>query len=622
MNSAQTDSTRASAFQEASELESRGEKVKKELKEAQRAAKRDAEAATKALEAIQHAQRNVNAAFKKDAKLAKEVNKVAKLVKRSTIADRYPIQLVYNKFDRGNKQTDIVTREFYDNPAFNGMKRFVLTNGANKELRPGGGGTNQAITTLQQGKTNFFNHDNYELVHDPNNTQLHKSDTLNAIINDPQQVATLKGTKYGAGTVWYVSVPTAKSEGTFGRTIAGVYHINGINWNPFAHTSKEARDANERISVPLVKSYYTAILDHFTKNTEGDVIHLAQVPGALFGGTAITAGAFKDAVLEWVTKRKLHSRPIIISVDLDDKQVGIPNYGNTCFFNSAVQFIANIPEFKQAVASMEGNTPTDEAIKRMFASLDDLSREDVKTTCEKLLLETGDYHFGMQYDADELLKRLVEYIIKHAQRAQRLKVQQLISLLKTYRDQGTTEDGYTAKRDNVKQELIHIIHPNDNGTFIISFKDEKEVNPEEPYVRSQFTKLDKDNRELGLTEVEPVLSDRKKIEITQIPSANKYIIIQFSRLGYDPSNFTPVLNTSKIDLPNVLEVDGQKYTVQSVIGHSGSYRGGHYVNYSKRNGIWYYFSDSTVKQLGNDWKPVLATINNGYKIVNALYRRE
>ncbi|KCZ75982.1 hypothetical protein H311_03028, partial [Anncaliia algerae PRA109] len=52
-----------------------------------------------------------------------------------------------------------------------------------------------------------------------------------------------------------------------------------------------------------------------------------------------------------------------------------------------------------------------------------------------------------------------------------------------------------------------------------------------------------------------------------------------------------------INIPRELTLNKEKYDVFGLTCHSGVLSSGHYVSYSKRNSVWYYFNDSSVTKI-------------------------
>lgn len=124
-----------------------------------------------------------------------------------------------------------------------------------------------------------------------------------------------------------------------------------------------------------------------------------------------------------------------------------------------------------------------------------------------------------------------------------------------------------------------------------------------------------DNREISLASYN---------EISKISSAPpKYLTFHFKRFltRFENNRFVKEKNTAPIPVDlnkdlgkldfsplfrkSVLEQDGALYEIKGFVVHAwGSINSGHYVAYSKRNGKWYYTSDSTEKPIAEKDLPL------------------
>jgi hypothetical protein len=239
------------------------------------------------------------------------------------------INLVYNKFVSGNATTNISRPEFYNN-----LKRqtsalnlcVFLTNGTNKRLDDVGNGTTAAFKTLSDitDLGNLFDVTSATTVFDSNLASFEKKNEIDATIKASNQVWTPKNKYNGmyAGSVIRVDVT-----GTTDFPVCGGYHINGIEIKIIGAADKIKVENN---SVGLVKAYYTAIMDDFfklaiaasssssgTSSGKHYVLHLAQIPGDLYGGTQITGNAFHTAVTDWIATKASIRLSVSMTISID-----------------------------------------------------------------------------------------------------------------------------------------------------------------------------------------------------------------------------------------------------------------------------------------------------------------
>lgn len=214
------------------------------------------------------------------------------------------------KFRYPGDDTDFSSPNYYKRDENKDKKTFVLTNGANDTLSPQGGGTTAAIRIINP---KLF--DNPQLKFNPMDTlgEFHNRGLIERTINKKNQKITVNKTEYPAGSVFFVESTVPESGGNEPKNkVRGVYHIKGINYN----NMEIGRGPTEYLVRELVKAYYTAILEDFSKRTE-DVLCLAQVPGSLYGGTENTLNAMLTAVLDFQKNYKVGRRPFQINIDAE-----------------------------------------------------------------------------------------------------------------------------------------------------------------------------------------------------------------------------------------------------------------------------------------------------------------
>lgn len=250
------------------------------------------------------------------------------------------INLVYNKFVSNNSATNISKKEFYNKLKDQTKVKSVsdlcvyLTNGTNKKLNNDGDGTTAAFKTLSDDKVgDLFDVTHATTVFDSSLKKFGDKSKIEATIKDSAQVWK-NASKYDrmyAGSVIRVNV--AGSNPAF--PVCGGYHINGIEINIVSDKKNVETD-----SVGLVKAYYTAIMDDFftlamatpsssgTSSGKHHVLHLAQIPGNLYGGTEITGNAFHTAVTDWIASKTNGIPPLsmsmTISIDFEEHPSHLP----------------------------------------------------------------------------------------------------------------------------------------------------------------------------------------------------------------------------------------------------------------------------------------------------------
>jgi len=192
------------------------------------------------------------------------------------------ITLCYIKFNKSDNSTYFEKEDYYTRLENNNRNSFILTNGANQYMNGSGRGTTEAINKTNPNLFENITEIIYNPVADIN---------YDEIINNPKQMLLIGKP---AGTVYFKGDVT--QTGRYKDKIKGVYHVKGVKINEYEKLDQP--NIEQKIK-PLVKKYYTAILTDFSSRTE-EVIHLAQIPGELFGGTKITSIVMIEAVNEFI----------------------------------------------------------------------------------------------------------------------------------------------------------------------------------------------------------------------------------------------------------------------------------------------------------------------------------
>jgi len=220
--------------------------------------------------------------------------------------------IIFLPFNPRDEKTDISKTKFYKNLTEKyGSGMFALTNGANKYLDSGGAGTNGAITAINP---EFFDHERFKDLKVHNNQELksylENNKEFDEFINSTNQVCAFNNQKFKAGSVFYIQSKLFLIDGTSipNILISGVYHINGINYQEISNENE--KNKFEKMSIPLVKTYITKILEDFanTNTNESKFLVLQPIPGKLYEGSVITERAIYDTVIEFIENKTNHKK--------------------------------------------------------------------------------------------------------------------------------------------------------------------------------------------------------------------------------------------------------------------------------------------------------------------------
>lgn len=236
---------------------------------------------------------------------------------------------------------------------------------------------------------------------------------------------------------------------------------------------------------------------------------------------------------------------------------GLPNLGNTCYLNSAVQLLCLNPDFQMGLENIAEN-PTN-AIKKIKNTLASISKR---------------FSGFQQQDSGEALILLLE---KYGDKNN-------LNLLENYEFTEITRikcklikclhHEITNRKSNVL--LLDINNCNTLNECYYKLKDSVKLYGDDAW------KCPKCNKSL-------IASKRFYFE-----NWGKYLIIGLNRFEYRGTRY--VKNNSSIDIPFEWK---NKYQLKGAIIHSGSINGGHYICIGKKCNQWYVFNDSSVNKIPN-----------------------
>ena len=216
-------------------------------------------------------------------------------------------QLNFIPFD-GTANRNFSRNEYY--LSYSG-KKIALTNGANWQIDSGGTGTQEACRKLNMGFSAEIDSSELNATGITDTIKEPKVDgsQCDLIYENTYQVTgeqkltfdfnNIKNMKFPEpldGSVIFTRPNKIKKD--FRENILGVYHILGrcftTGYQAKGKVVQVPKDHNDFVGI--ISAYYTAILYDFAERLKGDIIHLAGIPGATFGGNYITYYAFRRAV--------------------------------------------------------------------------------------------------------------------------------------------------------------------------------------------------------------------------------------------------------------------------------------------------------------------------------------
>jgi len=274
---------------------------------------------------------------------------------------------------------------------------------------------------------------------------------------------------------------------------------------------------------------------------------------------------------------------------------GIPGFNNTCFFNSAIMLIKQIPglEFKTGI------------FERIYTTPPECISEDM---VREALCRFPSMDYGRQHDSMEFVMGLCEDIINREKISVRCgigfylnKGDRKLPLLSRLNDttveriNNTTESIWvTGLKNRVYYRVQDILEGMDfecDG-YGIDYSDESEFHPldfvvEESGIRTPLSEL---FREAGS---KTLLSSTKPVFLPE----SEFVILNFH--PFDPVTGRKLRFRIMDVRRNILFRTG-RYTPISLVVHVGGINFGHYINYTLIGKDWFEFNDDSVRTVNFD----------------------
>lgn len=279
---------------------------------------------------------------------------------------------------------------------------------------------------------------------------------------------------------------------------------------------------------------------------------------------------------------------------------GLPNIGNTCFANAALQCILNTKVLKEHLPTASSNNKFTSELKSIFISTQSDSI-DPSSLLSLVWRNSSVFHPGEQNDAHEFLVFLLDKL--HEELKKPFKEIQSIQMTKAEKSWVQyMEKNYSIVSKEFQGQL---------KTTLVCQKCEKVKERFEPFMYLSLSInesgscvdgcLEQFQREellVGLDKwycknCKELVETKKKSEILRVPN---YLIIHFKRFKNQHHKICGLVNYNE-HLSISTAVQGQaNFELYSKIKHFGVISGGHYIAEAKKNGIWYNFNDSSVSQ--------------------------
>ena len=302
------------------------------------------------------------------------------------------------------------------------------------------------------------------------------------------------------------------------------------------------------------------------------------------------------------------------------KSFGLVNIGNTCYANSAIQFLFSIDDIinyiikdfdwtealKEICKSKQVKTENDVIniikqyfIVNLYKFITNSSEVKNPLFIFSLLNKGSGFQFilGEQNDSQELL-----YVLFDSLNEEFYRIENNIDL--------ETEIKITDYHSIVSDILQNEIK---TKTTYTDKNEESEITEKDLFIYLYPHDEDKTIQDLinNIRDKQIVDNNTEIIRESKIIKSSKYIICIISRFK------NLMKNSQSIEILENVKINDKQYSIHSIISHSGSLFGGHYINYSKHGDKWYLFNDSYVSEM--EIKDILKNVSSGSAYV-VLYK--
>ena len=318
------------------------------------------------------------------------------------------------------------------------------------------------------------------------------------------------------------------------------------------------------------------------------------------------------------------------------KIYGFINIGNNCYLNSSLQLLTRINEFKKEILSfqdiIEINRDNDTKgklffeIKKIITEIESSNNDNLIIDPKNLKYVMGSidakYFRDFQEDANEFIANFISGLYKET--ATKARVKDVKKLEINNEEEQKIYDNfyrryYIKKGNSFLTDIFYGIRKTRNyckncgKTITNSFSSYNMLElPIYNLVKRNNNKtldliqiLNEYRTEKKIEFKCPYCEDNKKIYTeTLLYTLPKYLMISFIRTIDDEYIYNNIIYNEKLELKNDYDKKNYKYILKCVIEHSGGAHSGHYTALcpkDKTNNIWYRFSDSYHREIGNDF---------------------
>lgn len=243
---------------------------------------------------------------------------------------------------------------------------------------------------------------------------------------------------------------------------------------------------------------------------------------------------------------------------------GLPNYGNTCYFNSALQCLLQIPQLSNYMILKKIENENEllleyQSIVKLFWTSSESSINILKLL--KLFINKfPQFDNNNQNDSQEVFICFLDFLDNSCD-----------NFIKKIFFSELEQTTICKNNSSLKKDFtnIHLLYPIEETNITKLINKYQDWNTIENYI---------DNKGINY-----------HVALTRTIIKETSSVIVFSIKMYDKK--------VKIELEETIELNNIKYDLFATVTHLGSIRGGHYISYTKHKDVWYMKDDEESKSV-------------------------
>ena len=275
--------------------------------------------------------------------------------------------------------------------------------------------------------------------------------------------------------------------------------------------------------------------------------------------------------------------------------VGLKNFGNTCYINSALQMLFSIDEYREFILNSNFKNPTIASLKKIFKMMSDPKKEKYIKKFEKYIIVlfiefnysvNEEKIYGKQDDSEEFLSFL------KSKTTNDLNFSKLYSYYDNISKYCKLVNNISNKNDYKVISYIFKVHLT-KKIINLNGKLKKKIELID-LINNEFNEKKIDHSERLFRCSEKKLNTCEKTDIN-IPEENKYLFIQLLRMKFNKNHESYSFITDEIIINKNINLDNKEYFLLGAIVKNGGYKSGHYVYVTFKNGeIYKIYNDSSI----------------------------